>query len=290
MQQEKRPKVTVCVITYNHEKYISQCLQSIFDQGTDFNFEIVIGDDCSKDSTRVFVLDFLSKYPNMIIPLFHEQNIGPIANWLKVLSVARGEYIAFCEGDDYWIDRSKLKKQVEFMDANPTYSMSFHNARIEYDDGSGKPPQLFNPIEQKKILSLTDVIKKWQIASSSMLFRNDLVSLPSWYKDIYNGDYALHLLLAGKGAIGYQSEIMSVYRKHPTSFSGVVRTDSGFYQKRSIELFQHFLEYYKETNTLRQIRKKIRSLKRSIIYQKIKKKFPLLEHHLRIIRSKSIKI
>jgi glycosyltransferase involved in cell wall biosynthesis len=276
MQQEKTLKVSVCVITYNQDKYIRQCLQSIVDQKTNFSFEVIVGDDCSLDGTRAVVREFVDKYPNIVNPIFRDKNIGPINNFSDVLTVANGKYIAVCEGDDYWIDSLKLQKQFDFMNNNLGYSMCFHNARIEYDDGSDRKSQLFNPADQKKILYLTDIINKWQIPSASMFYRRDLLELPGWFNQIYNGDYALQLLLSGKGPIGYIPEVMSVYRKHPSSLGGVIHSDPGFYQRQSIELFLHLQHYYKDKSVEHQIRKRIKKLKRSIIYQKLKKRYPFL--------------
>lgn len=114
-------KLSVCVITYNHATYIRQCIDSIINQNCNFDYEIIIGDDCSTDKTQEILLDCYKSYPNLIRLLFNNKNIGISDNYRQVLETARGEYIALCEGDDYWTDSLKLRKQVDFLDSHRNY-------------------------------------------------------------------------------------------------------------------------------------------------------------------------
>ena len=111
-------KVSVFMITYNHEKYIAEALDSILMQKTDFDFDIVIGEDCSTDATRRIVLEYSRKYPDKIKLLLHNVNVGFISNMMYVLEACTGKYVAMCEGDDYWTDPFKLQKQVDFLEAS----------------------------------------------------------------------------------------------------------------------------------------------------------------------------
>lgn len=129
------PKVSVCVVTYNQESYISQCLQSILDQNTDFEFEIVVGDDCSTDATRTIVADFALRYPKVIRPIFHEKNVGPYENYLRVHKQAVGRYVAHIDGDDFALP-GKLQAQVDVLDADPDCNVVWHRVDILYPDGS----------------------------------------------------------------------------------------------------------------------------------------------------------
>src|SRR6185369_17391361 len=122
----ERLKLSVCVVTYNQENYIRQCLQSIIDQVTDFSFEIIVGDDCSTDNTRSIVKEYCDKYPEIIKPLFHQVNIGATRNYFAVHSKAGGEYIAHCDGDDYKIP-GKLQKQVAFLDQHRDCAIVGHD-------------------------------------------------------------------------------------------------------------------------------------------------------------------
>ena len=102
-RMERRPKVSVCVVTYNQKKYIRQCLQSIVDQEADFDFEVIVGDDCSEDGTREIVQEFVERYPGLVKAVLHEKNVGIVVNYRSVHDLARGEYIAHCDGDDLWL-------------------------------------------------------------------------------------------------------------------------------------------------------------------------------------------
>ena len=128
----EQPLVSICCITYNHAKYIRQCLEGFLMQKTSFSYEIVINDDCSTDGTTDIIREYEARYPNLISPIYHAENEyskgvrGMFATYC--FPKAKGKYIAMCEGDDYWIDPLKLQKQVDFMEENPDYSMCFHNA------------------------------------------------------------------------------------------------------------------------------------------------------------------
>ncbi|MCR5747047.1 MAG: glycosyltransferase, partial [Lachnospiraceae bacterium] len=108
-------KVSVIVATYNQEKYIAKTLESVVSQKTDFKYEVLVGDDASKDGTGRIVKEFGKKYPDIIRPIVREKNIGAYRNFLDLLKRAKGEYLALLEGDDYWVDEEKLKKQVSFL-------------------------------------------------------------------------------------------------------------------------------------------------------------------------------
>jgi glycosyltransferase involved in cell wall biosynthesis len=112
---EQNPKVSVCVVTYNQEKYINQCLQSIVDQETNFNFEVLVSDDCSTDGTRAIIQKFAEKYPGIIKPIFHKKNIGAFKNFLSTHDSAKCEYVCHVDGDDYWFP-GKLQHQNDILD------------------------------------------------------------------------------------------------------------------------------------------------------------------------------
>ena len=133
--QEKCPKVSVCVVTYNQEKYIHQCLQSIVDQQTSFDFEVIVSDDCSTDGTDLIIKDFFKKYPNLIRPIFHEKNIGPYENYIFVHGLATGEYIAHIDGDDFAFP-SKLEVQTKFLDENKMHVVVWHRMETFNDKGT----------------------------------------------------------------------------------------------------------------------------------------------------------
>lgn len=124
------PKVSVCVITYNQEKYIRQCLQSIVDQETDFDFEVIVGEDCSTDGTKAIVQEFEAKYPDIVNPIYHEKNAGGSGtnNLLAVYRAARGKYIAHMDGDDYMLP-GKLQIQFDELEKNPDCTICVHEMK-----------------------------------------------------------------------------------------------------------------------------------------------------------------
>lgn len=142
-QPSDMPKVSVCVVTYNQEKYIRQCLQSIVDQETDFDFEVVVGDDCSTDDTRAIVSEFAERYAGIVKPLFHEKNMGAGANFKYTHDQAIGEYIAHVDGDDYCLP-GKLQSQAHILDADQRCNIVWHRMRVLADDGKlhDGPPHL----------------------------------------------------------------------------------------------------------------------------------------------------
>lgn len=263
------------MITYNHEYYILKAIESVLNQKTEFDFNIIIGEDCSTDRTREILIQYQKKYPEKIHLILHKHNIGSINNFIETLQKANSKYIAFCEGDDYWIDPLKLQKQVDFLEAKSGYSLCFHNALILYDDKS-RPPKYFCSKDQKKVSTVKDVIKKWFIPSASMVLRKEnIMPLPGWFQEIYNGDYALHLLLANKGKIGYIDEVMSVYRKAPGSLSYNPKITTEYVNNKIIKLAHFFNEEtgFKYDN---QVQRKIAQLEKRIKLYKLNQKSKFL--------------
>lgn len=214
-----RPTVSVWIITYNHEKYIAQALDSVLMQRTDFDFEIVIGEDCSKDGTRAIIKRYETEHPGKFNVIYHETNVGAMRNAYEfALPACKGDYIACLEGDDYWTDCYKLQKQFEALKNNPEYAMCFHNAKVIYQN-LNKPSYLFNKVDQKKTLYFDDLIERWQIATASMFFKNSDLNIPDWFYNQYNGDMALQFVLIGKGPFLYLEDLMSVYRMHDAGIS-----------------------------------------------------------------------
>ena len=122
--------VDIPMCTYNHEKYIAQTIESILMQKTDFKIRLFIGEDCSIDNTRKIVKQYAEKYPDIIFPVYHNENIGAVRNSEILLKKCTAKYIALLDGDDYWTDPYKLQKQVDFLEKNPEYSLCSHRYKI----------------------------------------------------------------------------------------------------------------------------------------------------------------
>ena len=129
---KRKTLVSICCLSYNHSKFIRKCLDSLLMQKTNFDYEILIHDDASNDGSDEIIKEYVQKYPNIIKPLFESENmhskevaISKTFNFPRV----QGKYVAMCEGDDYWTDEYKLQKQVDFMEKNSEYLISFHKVQ-----------------------------------------------------------------------------------------------------------------------------------------------------------------
>lgn len=254
--------VSVCMITYNHGSFIREAIESIIEQKTEFDFELVIGEDCSTDDTRKICQEYASQYPKIIRLLDSEKNLGVIPNFIRTLEACKGKYIAMCEGDDYWINPHKLHKQVRFLEENSKYSLCFHDAIVRWENKSS-PPYNFCKGLSKTIFNIEDVINSWLMPSASMMFRSNLLfPLPNWFKDIYNGDYALQLLLILKGDFYFTDQVMSVYRQHATNLSA--NTDN-YKINRSITQLLILFNEHSDFKYNRLIRSRLKRL--SIFYR-----------------------
>lgn len=257
LSKDKIPMVSVFMMTYNHETYIKQSVDSILNQKTNFDFDIVIGEDCSTDNTRAIIKNIAKSHPGKFKLLLHEKNIGPQANQLAVLSSCTGKYIALCEGDDYWTDPYKLQKQVDFLEANPEYVFTFHDALI-LNQKTGETRVRIGDRKIDTTVDLKSLITQNNIPTASIVFKNilDNNSLPSWFSKITKGDYGLCVLLAERGLGKYIPEVMSVYRIH----EGGVWSGNGFEftYNADLQFYNYLLDYFKDKDLKKTIRTKIR--------------------------------
>src|ERR1700721_2292899 len=130
-------KLSVAMITYNHERFIRQAIESVLAQKVNFDFEILIGEDCATDSPRAIVAELQQQYPELIVALMRPHNLGAMRNLQETLAACKGQYIAFLEGDDYWTAQHKLQKQVDFLDARPDCAISCHRTQFTDEMNSG---------------------------------------------------------------------------------------------------------------------------------------------------------
>jgi len=215
------PIVSVCVLAFNHEPFISKALSSILNQKVNFKIEIVIGEDFSTDKTRL-VCEKLLENNSMINLLPSEKNLGMIPNFLRTLGKCKGKYIAICEGDDYWTDERKLQRQIDFLEQHPEYSGCAHQANVIYED-QGKPSHYFNNITEEQDINTQDLIGLRKFHTASLVFRSEILKrkpyLPTY---ITSSDRALFLLLAAYGSIKFFPKTMCVYRKSNVGISNWV--------------------------------------------------------------------
>lgn len=226
--RNKELLVSVCMITYNHEKFISEAIEGVLMQKTTFPIELIIGEDCSTDTTRSICIDYQKKYPEIIKLQLPETNKGMMRNFIENMQAATGKYIALCEGDDYWTDPYKLQKQVDFLEANPEYSIIFHNAHEKIQATFQSKP--FSIIEDREY-SGGEIIINWIIPTASVLFKRHINIQFKYQKFLIFGDTPLFLKLLEYGKMYGSSDIMSVYRRHE---NGAV-----FYKNEFKKLIKH---------------------------------------------------
>lgn len=210
-------KVSVTILTYNQKQFIGKAIESALSQKTNFDVEILVGDDCSTDGAQETILAYQEKYPDKVKAVLHSKNLGQngLFNTIETLKLAKGTYIAPMDGDDYWTDDQKLQRQVDFMEAHPDFSACFHNALITYEDGT--PSHELNSPDQKEVITTADLVGEdeiWFMATSAVMFKNGIMHYPDWFLKSSSGDIPRYVILAKHGPIGYVPGVMSVYRKN----------------------------------------------------------------------------
>jgi len=218
--QSDIPLASISCMTYNHVSFVRQCLESLLMQKTNFPFEILIHDDASTDGTKEIVEEYVSRYPDLIFPIFQKENqyskgvrgIMSRFNYPR----CRGRYIAICEGDDYWTDPLKLQKHVDFLEAHDEYILTYHDFRIVDDQGNIIDENPL-PAAHKKDASRKDLILGNRLTMTlTLCFRNVIKDFPLEKYKVTNGDTFLISMLGnyGKGKwMGDEIE-KACYRSH----------------------------------------------------------------------------
>lgn len=224
--------ISICTVTYNHEQFISKCLDSIVSQKTLFSYQLLLGEDDSKDATREICIEYANQFTDRIKLFLHDRkNVIYIDgkptgrfNFLNNLNHATGKYIAFCEGDDYWIDNRKLQKQVDFLEANPRFAICFSPVHIV--DQTGQLIEISNQ-DTPSETSYKDLLKGNYLNTPSVMIRRDALrdQLPEWIKKMPMGDWPLLLLASLNGDIKMLNEPLAAYRIHD---KGVWSTHTSF--------------------------------------------------------------
>jgi glycosyltransferase involved in cell wall biosynthesis len=236
MPSNSRIKVSVAIITYNHEQFIAKALDGILMQKVDFHYEVIIGEDCSTDNTRRIILDYHERNPGKFRLLLHETNLGPHGNAARVHQACTGQYVAQLEGDDYWTSPHKLQKQVDFLDSHPECAICFHNAMILYKDGR-RDSRNYCRDDQKEFSTVEDLLLSDFIPTCSIMLRRGLLNdVPGWVSSVINGDWAFLILNAQHGKIGYINEVMAAFMSHPGGIWSRLTKDE--VDRRIIEFYE----------------------------------------------------
>lgn len=222
--------VSIFMLTYNQEAFISQAIEGVLMQKTDFRYQLVIGEDCSSDATLQICESYAAQYGDRIKLLASPAaNGGLIANYMRTIAACDGTYIAICDGDDYWIDENKLQKQVDFLNRNPSYSIVYTAVQRLFNDGQ-KQDYRFAP--KKSPMNFEDLIFDNFIYSVTALFKNPQLNgagIPQWIGDFPFGDWQTYLwVVKDSGDIHFLDEITSVYRMDIGVSANYMKKNSSF--------------------------------------------------------------
>jgi glycosyltransferase involved in cell wall biosynthesis len=225
-------RVSIMMITYNHEKYIRKALDSVVAQRTNFAFEAIVGDDYSTDGTRDIIREYARKYPKIIKPVFRDRNLGASKNVVSVLRKCKAEYVAYLEGDDFWIDEYKLQKQVDYLDSHKESAGVMTGVSVvdRYDSPMVTGPKLLDhelctPLEYVKTMYPYNQFK----FIGSLMTRN--LWLDGQYEKYFLQteivtDQIIGAIVVQNGKLGYLDDITAAYRwvpSHGNNYSSMPR-------------------------------------------------------------------
>jgi len=238
---EENIVVSICCLAYNHEAFISKCLDGFLMQKTLFAFEVLVNDDASIDRTSKIIKEYQNKYPKIVKPVFQTVNKfsveGGGMNIRYNFPRAKGKYIAMCEGDDYWTDPLKLQKQVDFLEENEEYNICFHRSYM-LKDASLVLHEIPIPFDNTPFYYI-ELLRHFNfMLTASVVFRKPHKNImPNWLSKMPFGDLALYKIVGQDKKIGCINEIMSVYRIHEKGIWSLLKP---------IEAKIQYLDFYKK--------------------------------------------
>lgn len=234
------PLVSVRIVTYNHEQYIAQAIQSALDQETSFPFEIVIGEDFSTDETRAIVRQFELRNPEIVRVNYHTENRGRRFNFYNTLKDCKGKYIAILDGDDYWTTKDKLQSQIEYMESHPDVALCFHEVSNLVEDSSSETRFIAPTHHKKDVYTQEDMLRGCIVTAAASLFRSDLYTVPPpGFDTLPYCDWPFFLFLARKGDFHCIHRVMGVHRFHPKGAWTAI--DSETRKRTNVEFYDALL-------------------------------------------------
>lgn len=245
--------VSIICNTYNHERYVKDALDGFLNQKTNFPFEVLIHDDASTDRTQEIIKEYTEKYPEIIKPILQTQNqrsLGKSPTYYYQLPRVQGKYIAFCEGDDYWIDSNKLQKQIDALEKYPNVDICAH-ASQRMDAETGQVIRISSKSDKITVIPTEDVIKGGGgfVASASIVYRKELAdNMPPFHRMIML-DYSMQVHGALRGGMLYLPDVMCVYRINTTSsVTRMMRENPKRKAKYKDRTFKMMVQLDKDTN------------------------------------------
>ena len=247
--------VSIVCGAYNQEDYIADTLDGFLLQETDFRIEILIHDDASSDKTAQIIKSYEAQYPDIIKPVYQTENKhsqGILINYTYNLPRVTGEYIAYCDGDDYWIDPVKLQSQVDFLEKNKEFTGCTHNTKILNSDEPTKESLVVSS-HTKDVFYIDDFIKgEAYFHTSSMVYRTSVMDkIYSQYLGKYRGDWFILMTFSKYGPIKYLDTIMSIYRIHDQGVWSLLNENQKIKKNlNAIIDFNKIFDYQYEENLL----------------------------------------
>ena len=248
----KKILVSAIVVTYNHELYIREALQSIVDQKVNFKYEVIVANDASTDGTLKIIHEFEKNYPEIFVVQNNEKNLGILNNVIKLTSLVRGKYFAILDGDDYWSYEYKLQKQIDFLEKNPEYNGAFHDSRIIVEDETADKKLFSNKklysqsYLYKEEIHASDIVNRLILPSSSAVFRTqkEVLENLSFLNDDFSVEWKVSCLLIRLSKFYYFNEPWSVYRNHS---SGISKSRNQEFHLSHIQFLKQLIrdEYFK---------------------------------------------
>lgn len=242
----KPPKLSVLLVTYNHEKYIRQALDGVMMQKTDFDFEVVVADDYSQDSTLAIIEEYAPDNLNLrVLPT--ERNVGITRNYQRGFAACRGEFVAVLEGDDFWISPTKLKSLVTFLEQHPECALCFHRFLMHEEASSRFSARPTFEIETEFALFTAPQLARDNFIGnfSACVYRRELIDRldPALFEmKVY--DWMLNIMVAQAGMIGYLPTIMSIYRAHLSGvWSGKTLTEQTTELLEAVDAYNRYLDF-----------------------------------------------
>lgn len=234
---EKSPSVSIVCVTYNHANYIRRSIDGMLAQRTTFPVEILIHDDASTDGTADIIRQYCKEHPDTIRAVLQTENKyskGERVSAKYLFPLCTGKYMAFCEGDDYWTDPTKLQQQVDLLEQHPEYSASFHRTTVSHEDGSASFDR--PAVTGSREFSVDEfLLNKSMFYTQTMVCRTAIIrEPPEWYHRSMVGDYPLFFLLAANGRLHLMDAVMSVYRRHGESLVSTMKKNDQRRDERAV--------------------------------------------------------
>ena len=239
------PLVSVLMLTYNHAPYLSQAIESVLGQQSDYPFELIICDDASTDGTQDIARRHAEKDPRIVLSL-QPVNTRFGKNFVDACALVRGRYVAFCEGDDYWSSTEKLQKQVSFLEQHPDFSVCAHKVQMlvmDLNQPNSRQEFIYKDCTADEerirdgIFYADEAIANYYFQTGSLVLRWRFTEgLPHWFRKRMMFDHFMFMLHAVEGKIKYFDEIMSVWRRHGGGYTWLQTRDKGlFFQKEGYD-------------------------------------------------------